>query len=271
MKQFTIEDLIKIQDNQQYKYLALFDSAGKAIIPFNPNSIKASERLREIETRLSSQGLKDGLYIVKCKNSVGKAVSTDDYPIMKGEHLNNSPESIQIQTLPTYSPEILTYDQALKLNIEVERLKLENVALKKENAQLLAEVAELEANQAHLSEEPEPGLMDNAKSFLMDAMQFVAPLLDKHFEIKQQALGLEALKLQRLGGMVPRPQAPRANPEVAQKQGIEEFILSFQDDPEKYEALAQMYNTALSQEHFLKSLQEWDIDVYNDLKNGRKA
>lgn len=271
MKQFNIEDLIKIQDSQQYKYLALYDSAGKAIIPFNPNSIKASDRLREIETRLSSQGLKDGLYIVKCKNSTGKAVSTDDYPIMKGENLSCGSDVPAIQTMPTYSPEILTYDQALKLNIEVERLKLENVALKKEVAQLQAENAELEANQAHLSEEAEPGLMDNAKSFLMDAMQFVAPLLDKHFEIKQQALGLEALKLQRLGAMAPRPQAPKANPEVAQKQGIEEFILSFQDDPEKYETLAQMYNTALSQEHFLKSVQEWDVEVYNELRNGRKA
>jgi hypothetical protein len=272
MKQFTIEELIAVQENQQYKYLALFDSAGKPIIPFNPNSIKASERLREIETRLKSQGLKDGLYIVKCKNSVGKTVSTDDYPIFKGENLACGPDPVvPIQHLPAYSPEVLTYDQALKLNIEVERYKLENQALKKEIVSLNAQIAELEDNQAHLSEEPEPSLMDNANSFLQNAMQFVAPLLDQHFALKQQQLGLEAMKLQRLGGMPMRPQAPRANPETSQKETLEAFIMSYQDDPEKYEAMANLYNTALSQEDFLKNLQEWDIDVYNELKNGRKA
>ena len=74
MKIYQIEDLRKIQQEQQYKYVGLFDYNGAQIIPFNPNRVTNETRLREIETRLISQGLPDGYYIVKCKNSTGKNV-----------------------------------------------------------------------------------------------------------------------------------------------------------------------------------------------------
>lgn len=276
MNIFKIEDLKGIQARQAYKYVCLTDQSGnKVIIPFNTNKIPIADRLQEIETRLTSQGLKDGYYNVKFKNTTSKTVSTDDYMIYKGEHLECGPEPAPvIIEKPSYSPEVLTYDQALKLNIEVERLKLENNSLKKEIVSLKAEIQELETSASLLSEneEPAPSLMENAQTFLTNAMGFIAPLLDKHFELKEKKLGLDAIALQsRLDSMNKNPFATAQQPAKQtnaikfEQTEIEDFIRTFDEDPEVYESLAAIYNSSTSLEEFLKTLKSQDPEKFNAL------
>ena len=267
MKIYTIDDLRKIQNEQNYRYIALFDAAGQQIIPFNPNRVTNEQRLREIETRLISQGLPDGYYIVKCKNSTGKTVRTDDYTFFKGDNLSEAlPPAPQIVEKVHFTPEVLTYDGALKLQIDLERLKLENQSLKKEIELLKAELAENET----LSEESTGNatLWENAKGFLSELVGIGAPLLDKHFELKEKQLALKAMELQRLRPAEPKP-TNRPNPEQHNKQVIEDFILTYQDDPDTYEQLASIYNEALSQQDFLKNLKAYDEDIFNALTNGK--
>lgn len=275
MNIFKIEDLKGIQSKQSYKYVCLTDQSNKSIIPFNTNKIPVSNRLEEIETRLQSQGLKDGYYVVKFKNTTSKTVSTDDYMIYKGDQVQPMAEPTPIQYAPPvqYSPEVLTYDEALKLNIELARLKLENAQLKKEIDSLNGEIAELETNQNFLNEEKEPNLMENAQTFLTNAMGFIAPLLDKHFELKEKKLGLEAVALEsRLNSMNKNPFAQR---QQAQKQTnmpqfdktqIEDFIRTYEAQPEVYEQLAKIYNTATGYEDFLHNLNNYDSEIFNNLQ-----
>lgn len=279
MNIFKIEDLKGIQARQTYKYVCLTDQSNKVIIPFNTNKIPISDRLNEIETRLQSQGLKDGYYMVKFKNSTSKTVSTDDYMIYKGESLECAPDPQPIQIeKQSFSPEVLTYDQALKLNVEVASLKMEVAQLKKENASLKAEIEELESTAGVLSEEsPEPGLMENATSFLNNAMGFIAPLLDKHFELKEKRLGLQAVALEaRLNSMnknsfAQSEQASKGtNVTKLDQTTIEDYIRSFQENPEFYEKLAAIYNNATSQENFLHDLKNFDLEIYNGLMQWNK-
>jgi hypothetical protein len=267
MKQITVKEFKEIQNRQHYKYMALFDQSGGAIIPFNSNRVTSADRMREIETRLLNDGLKDGFYIVKCKNTTVKTVQSDDYLILKGKAAPLS-EVAPIQIVESIAPNLLTYESALKLNIEVESLKLENNALKKEIAQLKEELAEAENENFSLSENPENSTMDNAKDFLTNAMGFIAPLLDKHYELKEKALGLRAIELELKMGSMKKP-SPEQKPQPTQQQIIEAFIMQQKDQPEIYEELAALYNSAQNVEDFLKGLKEYNEDLFNTLINGK--
>lgn len=262
MKIFKIEELAKIQMDQAYKYAGLFDQQGTAIIPFNPNKVPIERRLQEIETKLLSPGLKDGYYIVRCKTTTAKNVIPDSYTVYKGENLSESaPVPQQVQIVEKHiSPDVLTYDQALKMQVELEKLKLENLQLQKENERLLSELSEVET----LSEEAQNSVWSNAKDFLTELVTMGAPLLDKHFELKEKALTLEAMKINNLlGSTNKRPANPVTKPDDQRK--IENYILSKKQDPETYEQLAAMYNGAANVEAFLKSLNEYNNLMYNEL------
>lgn len=272
MKLFNIEEVKAVQSNQNYKYLGLFDQSGTQIIPFNPAKVSGAERLRQIETRLISQGLKDGIYIIKGKNSVGKTVPADEYFIQKGSNLSelscDPVKEVQIVEKPTFQPEVLTYQGALALQIELERYKLENKSLQKEIDSLKADIKELEQESQLLSEEEKPSLMENAQTFLTNAMQFVAPLLDKHFELKEKQLGLQAIQIQHRLGDFGKPVKPQATKEAPLTQHpLEVFISQYKNDPETFNALAEIYNTATSEEDFLKGVNDYDNEIYNALLN----
>ena len=262
MKLFNIQELQEIQKAQAYKYAGLFDQQGTAIIPFNPNKVPIERRLQEIETKLISPGLKDGYYIVKCKSSTARGVIPDSYTVYKGDKLS---EGIQapapaVQIVEKHiTPDVISYEAALKLQVELERYKLENAQLKKEIEDLKAELSEVDT----LSEEQAGGMWENAKGFLSELMQMGAPLLDKHFELKEKALTLEALKLQRIG-LTNKP-APAPGTKSQDHKNIENWIISKKEDPATYEELAAMYNTAANIEGFLKSLNEYNDEMFKEL------
>lgn len=266
MKIYKIEDLRRIQSEQNYRYIGLFDYNGAQIIPFNPNRVTNETRLREIETRLISQGLPDGYYIVKCKNSTGKSVKTDDYTFYKGENLSEMPPPAPVilnAPAPAASPEILTYNSALKLQVELEKLRLENAALKRELDECRAELSEMET----LGEENKEtsGMWENAKSFLSELVSVGAPLLDKHFELKEKQLALKALEISG------KQTAPRQVNKPAERQAeIQAFIKSFEnEDPETFQDLVAIYNGADHQADFLEKLNGYNSELYNALQNGK--
>ena len=264
MKEFLIKDIFDIQKEQGYKYIGLFDQQGNKVIPFNSNASSSNDRLKEIETRLTSAGLQDGFYNVCCKNAL-KGGTADNYLIKKGENLSES-QNLNLPIVQTLPPDLLSYAQALKLNVEVERMKLENAALKKDIAELQSKLLE---NQSLLSEQEdneEPGLMENAKTFMSEAMSFIAPLLDKHFELKEKQLGLQAVQIQHRLDNTNRTKRP--SPEQAglkDKNLTESFIMSYKDDPEVYEQLATFFNEAISKEQFLSSVRDWNSEIFNEL------
>lgn len=267
MKVFSIKAIFEIQEEQKYKYIGLYDQNGEKVIPFNSNATNANDRLKEIETRLLSEGLKDGFYNVCCKNAL-KGGTADNYCIKKGENLSEQ-ANVNIPIVQQLPPDLLSYAQALKLNVDVERLKLENAALKKEIDVLRAELKEHESMLSEESEEQAPGMMENAKSFLSDAMGFIAPLLDKHFELKEKQLGLQAIQIQqKLGQDTKRPSPEQKQTRI--KTATEDFILSYKDEVEVYEKLANFYNSATSEEEFVRNVKEWNGEIFRELTEWNK-
>lgn len=253
MKLFSIEQVKEIQNKQNYRYLGLFDQSGRAIIPFNTNKGNPTERLREIETRLLSEALNDGYYFVKGKNVISKNGATDDFCIRKGEMLAEATAPPVIIEKQNFQPEVLTYEGALKLQVELERLKLENQNLKNRIQDLEDQIAEND----NLSEE---AAQSSTSSWLEQLTQLAVPMLDKHFALKEQQLALKAMELQKL----PAQQTNKPKT-ILNKQKVEDCILTFQDDPDVYEQLASIYNSALDQEDFLRNLKQVP-ELFNQFK-----
>lgn len=215
MKSYNIDEIIDICNSQGYGFVCLTDGKGAELIPYNSRN-SALERLEEIKTRLSSPALKDGVYYVKCKHTNRKNALSDDYIVYKGEKLS---ENVVIQQTQPISAEVLTYDSALKLQVRIKELELENENLKKQLSECNKNIQELqsELETVYLSEDdeeseedtPKATMFESAKEFLSEIVQVAAPLLDKHFDLKQQALNLEAhkiLKGQRMNAQQPAQQ-----------------------------------------------------------------
>lgn len=255
MRLFNIEQIKETFGRQNYRYVGLFDSSGRVIIPFNPNKIKTADRLREIETRLISEALPDGYYVVKCKHSTSVNATPDEYTVYKGEKLSEPGTAPIIIEKPIFQPDVLTYESALKLQVDLERLKLENKALKEKVDDLQAELNE----RQELSESDE---QPAAVNWIQQLSEMALPLLDKHFQLREQQLQLKAYELKNRIPARP-PQKPAQKPEDNKKK-IETCILSFSDDPDKYETLAYYYNKALNQEDFLHNVKTEENELFNE-------
>lgn len=233
------------------------DQNGGKILPFNKIGTDPAERLAEIQTKLNNEITPDGIYIICCKHA--QKSQPDNYYIRKGsEQKNQDPQPVIIQQAPTKGPEVITYTEALKMQVENERLKMQVEQLTAANEQLTAQLEELETEM--LSEDPTNSLIENGKTFLTETLATIAPLLDKHFELREKQLALTALQYQQ------RPQERPASierPEQrAPKKDIENFILSCKEDPEKYNQLAAIYNNAESESDFLRQMAENSQEDY---------
>ena len=211
MKSYNIDEIINICKDQDYGFVCLTDSKGAELIPYNSRNT-AGERLDEIKTRLSSPALKDGVYYVKCKHTNRKNALSDDYLVYKGDKLS---ENVIIQQPAPISAEVLTYESALKFQVRIKELELENQKLLEDLRAAKQTISEFEAEMLSEDDESEdeseaaPTMFESAKDFLSEMIQVAAPLLDKHFDLKQQALNLEAHKILRGQQMAqPRPTQP---------------------------------------------------------------
>ena len=211
MKSYNIDEIINICKDQDYGFVCLTDSKGAELIPYNSRNT-AGERLDEIKTRLSSPALKDGVYYVKCKHTNRKNALSDDYLVYKGDKLS---ENVIIQQPAPISAEVLTYESALKFQVRIKELELENQNLLEDLRAAKQTISEFEAEMLSEDDESEdeseaaPTMFESAKDFLSEMIQVAAPLLDKHFDLKQQALNLEAHKILRGQQMAqPRPTQP---------------------------------------------------------------
>lgn len=276
MTTYNIIEVIRICTEQKYKYIAFYDQTGRELIAFNSNNVTAADRLAEIQKRLESPALKDGIYCVKGKTSPRVKTVADEYFIKKGDY---DVKEIQIGS---FSPEILSYDKALemqtkiaKYEMEIEQLKIKIDALEIENKYL--QELEMTFDEEEDEEEETPTLAENAKSFLSEFLPILTPLIDKHFDLQQQKLNLEAQKILRSNPYRPKQQAPAAEQEQGQEKEIARILAQIQawlkaksddeeTDEETYQQLISLYNTASGIDNFLEMLNNYNSELYEDLR-----
>ncbi len=278
MKTYDLKDIPKIINDGGYKYCGLFTQNGSKIIPYNSNRIKIEDRIEEIIRRIEKGGLPDGYYCIKCKTSYSSNATADDFYIYNGEMIDLSEEpTATIIEEKIVSPNVLTYESALKLNVELASLKLENKALKNKIEDLEIELAQLEEDD-NLADAPK-STFEQVKDFGEQLINVAAPLLDRHFKNKEMELTLKAQQLPQFNNMP--GQFPNYNtsqdPHIKQtaensdvpffSQELEEFIFSPEHNENEKGILEVLFYNSESEEDFMKKLNDANPELCGKCKN----
>jgi hypothetical protein len=248
-----------------YKYISLYRGSDRICAWNNLNKI--DEKLNEIETRLNNNP--PGIYVIKARNSVSEK-APDQFVINLGgqkQPENNAGQQIIYKELA--SEKLLENQRILELTVKVKELEMQNEFLRGQIADLENEIEDLENKAAEapiLGEQtPVPSLMESAKDFLGSLMEFGAPLLDQHFSLKKQQLEIERMKL---ANKRPAPGTPQAaKDQNVQIRIIGEWVETYQDQPEIYEALHEISAKSENVQQFLTQLQQFNPDLYAAISN----
>lgn len=244
-----------------YKYISLWRKGGEnAICAWNlANKIEA--KFDEIENRLKNNP--PGQYVILARNG-SKEKQPDQFIIdNKTEQLAEAGPTI-VYKEPENS-KLLENQRILDLTVELNKIQMENKYLKEQIADLEADINELEAAAAvTLSEQtPAPSLLESAKEFLGGLMEFGAPLLDQHFALKQQQLEIERMKL---NARRPAPGSQQAVKDTnVQIRKIGEWVETFKDQPEIYQALHEISAQSETVEKYLQLLHQYSPELYEQL------
>ena len=242
----TLTELKKVLSGDIYRHAGLYTADGQKIKPFNSKIANYQDNVKDIINYLSSEIVEPGLYIVKLKKTYAGAAQ--EYGFNKGNvTLNEIPEPILMRpglNIPDDFSAAINHP-AVKLQSDITRLELENEDLQRQIEELNEYIGELEQKltEQTLSEAPkEPTTIEAAKSFLSELVSFGAPLLDKHFELKQQQLEIERARINRTAAPTSNAyQAPEVKKEKQIETKIKNWINSKNEDPELFNNLMVLY------------------------------
>jgi hypothetical protein len=268
----TISELKKVLSGDIYRHVGLYTADGQKIKPFNTKIAAYPDQVKDILNFLQSDIVEPGIYIVKLKKAYSGAAV--DYAINKGNVELKETETVTMQTNSLNIPfdfSAAMQHPAVKLQADITRLELENEDLNRQIEELNEYIGELEEKlkNVQLSELPkEPTTFETAKSFLSELVSFGAPLLDKHFELKQQQLEIERMKAQGSKPAVQAPnyQAPEVKKELELENKVKAWIESKNDDQELYNSLIAIYYNSGSLTKFAELLNNFNNELYEECK-----
>lgn len=245
-----------------YKYVSLY-RGNEQLCAWNQTPRTRDARFDDIENRLKNET--PGMYIIKARNSTSEK-SPVTFVLNTGSEKLGEPQP-QIIYKEAASDKLLENQQILNLTVQVKQLEMENQYLREQIADLETEIGELETAAATTLAEatPAPSLLESAKEFFGGIMEFGAPLWDQHIELKKQQLEIERLKLQK------RKPAPGSN-EAVKDQNVKiriigEWVETYKNQPEIYEALHQISAQSQTVEQYLELLNQFNPDLYAELSN----
>jgi hypothetical protein len=271
MNFITLNELEKIYRSKLYNHVGLYRADGTREIGLKTNAKVFDSTWNSIKSTINNQSTLPGIYIVRFKKSYGSGPV--DYYINVGNvdteknNLSEVPQIVNNQpiNMQSYLSEMLN-NPLNKLTAQITTLELTNKDLERQIDELNEYIADLEGklSEVQLSELPkEPTTMDHAKSFIEQLIGFGAPLLDKHFELKQQQLEIERAKY---SGSRPSNQAPEVQKEISLENKVKQWIASKSDNEEVYNNLTAIYYNSSNLQKFAELLNDYNNDLYNECK-----
>jgi hypothetical protein len=268
----TIQDLQKVYASKLYNHVGLYRADGMREIGLKTDAKKFAATWDLIKETINNKSTIPGVYIVRFKKSYGSAPV--DYYINVGNvevektNLSEVPQVVNNQpvNMQSYLSEMLN-NPLNKLTAQITTLELTNKDLERQIDELNEYIADLEGklSEVQLSELPkEPTTMETAKSFIEQLVSFGAPLLDKHFQLKQEQLEIERMKF---GARTPSAyQAPEVKKEKNIETKVKEWIATKSDNEEVYNNLTAIYYNSSDIGKFAELLNNYNTDLYNECK-----
>ena len=293
MKPVSIEQIKKACDQHGYKMGILLDPSGTKCIPGHTVSTKPKKWLEEkVKPYLSRTTIPQGIYVVKMFNDHNMKTPPEIYPVQVGEVEGSGDGKVNViinSGLADHAREnVLSYDSALKLQVENAELKLKLDALEKK---LNGETPEGEDEDE--DEDEDEGLADEGpQHWLADALPGIVSGLEMLFKDRDEARKLEYARILSTNpGMAQNPyfmqyvmptlsQAPpqQQNPgayyqqqqqsQAQQKymQRADEFFkLLAQNDPIAFERVQKLLQGLTDPNQFYVKLKEAEPEIYADM------
>lgn len=250
---YTLEQIKKLSIEQGYKFCQLVGMSGEEFVPWNPSNYSGgfAKRFEDIQKRLKSPTVPDGLYIIKCKVHQKTTVTPDSFTVQKGDV---TPEQATKIIVEHSSPEMLSESQMGVT--EVIELRVSSQLMSHENERLKAEVAELQekvtALEADLEEADDDTLSQRGPGHIAEYLKELGPTLipiaDRYFDLEQSKLELETIKeLKNQGYTVTPPgqqngQQQQPNADEVQYEDVElENVDWSQVDPSQLHPASEEY------------------------------
>jgi chromosome segregation ATPase len=266
----TLTELKKVLSGDIYRHVGLYTADGQKIKPFNSKIANYQNNVNEIINYLGSEIVEPGLYIVKLKKTYSGAAQ--EYGFNKGNvNMSEIAEPVINRrglNIPDDFSAAINHP-AVKLQSDITRLQLENEDLQRQIEELNEYINDLEQKltEQTLSEAPkEPTTIEAAKSFLSELVSFGAPLLDKHFELKQQQLEIERARINRTAAPTSTAES-KVNPIEKQLENkIKNWINSKNEDPELFNNLMVLYYNSSDVQKFAELLNDFNPELYEQAK-----
>ena len=93
MQEFTLSEFKAENDKHNFHHIGLFRHDGGQIVNFNAPHVSPKDKLKEIESFLSSKALPDDFYHIVAKNSLHGKVEPLKYLIKKGSPSDPAPSA----------------------------------------------------------------------------------------------------------------------------------------------------------------------------------
>lgn len=267
----TLTELKKVLSSDIYRHVGLYTADGQKIKPFNSKIASYLDNVKDIINYLGSEIVEPGLYIVKLKKTYSGAAQ--EYGFNKGNVTMNEISEPVINTRGLNIPDDFSAainHPAVKLQSDITRLQLENEDLQRQIEELNDYIGDLEQklSEQTLSEAPkEPTTIEAAKSFLSELVSFGAPLLDKHFELKQQQLEIERARINKNAAPASNAyQGPEVKKEKQLENKIKNWINSKNEDPELFNNLMVLYYNSSDIQKFAELLNDFNTELYDECK-----
>jgi hypothetical protein len=258
-----INEFSKLQEKQNYKHIALYDKFDKCRVRFNGQKNSSADKLKVIENRLESEIYNDDYYIIKCKN-YHTDKETDDFIIHLKENIEMPVEIPTRSETPDHTINGYSFKKSLELEVEIKKLELDNNSYKKEILELKKEIEELEHALSEcdendlLNEEPKT----DWKVFLSESLTTLAPLLDKHFELKERNIAIKEHQIKSFKPQMPKTvENDKVNNKFNEKlmdqlnTGLVHSINTIEDEDDKKQIM-EIYNNSTDLNDCIKDIYE---------------
>lgn len=176
--------------NTDVKRVALHDSDDNILISYNNTNTPIETKLEQIEKKLSSRSLPDGIYKIKTKD-FGHGTKPSTYYCKKGEIKN---EIVNLaDPMPLQNNSNAYESKYMDLLHENHKINLEKVRLELEIKRLEDKIDDLENDIEGLADQaPES---NNTQDFLKDTLETITPLVDKYFSQQDEKIKMSKIEL----------------------------------------------------------------------------
>lgn len=248
MNFYTIDQIKDHASDGSYKFVSVENHDGKDVVAQNrPGEGRFEEKLEEIETRLNSKALPDGVYYVCFKANQYKNSVTDKLAFLKGNPQNVPLSQSPLPAKPRPEESVRSYEAAIDDKVKVTELTMRIESLERENAQLLKdkevlqeEIDRLEEELEEFEETLQEGEQENLTTHFTN---IIVPFAEEFFNLRKSELALKYAELERNGQKVPAANSPQ--PQKPQRQTVkspqitfqnfQQFLIAAEDNEEEFE------------------------------------